>query len=234
MSDSKMLEDLQAQVRDMSAELNRLSDINAIRRIQHAYGYYIDRCLYDEAVDLFSDVGEVWFMGGAFKGKAGVRRLYCERFRQRFTDGVNGPVYGFLLDHLQLQDIIDISADRTSAFGRFRGFMQAGSHESREKRPGVLPAQWWEGGVYENEYIRENGIWKLRILNYRLAYQGLFETGWAKWEPSFSGTFKTTYPTDPLGPDELIDPAPVFWPDTEIVPFHYQHPVTGKPWRADD
>jgi hypothetical protein len=40
-----------------------------------------------------------------------------------------------------------------------------------------------------------------------------------------------TYPEDPIGPDELID-APKTWPHTSVVPFHYPHPVTGKPWRG--
>ncbi|MCL6479904.1 MAG: nuclear transport factor 2 family protein, partial [Peptococcaceae bacterium] len=75
--------------------------------MHHKYGYYIDKCLYDEAVDLFTDDCEVRFLGGIFKGKAGARRLYCDRFRERFTNGKNGPVYGFLLEHLQMQDIVD-------------------------------------------------------------------------------------------------------------------------------
>src|SRR5882762_9454800 len=103
---------LRRQVEQLSNGVGLLRDVHAVRRLQHAYGYYLDKCLYDEVVELFSDSGEVRFMGGAFKGKAGLRRLYCERFRQRFTGGYNGPVYGFLLDHLQLQDIVDVAADR--------------------------------------------------------------------------------------------------------------------------
>ncbi|MDB6044649.1 MAG: hypothetical protein JWM63_3200, partial [Gammaproteobacteria bacterium] len=88
---------LARQVEQLSNEVGTLNDVHTVRRLQHAYGYYLDKCLYDEVVELFSDSGEVRFMGGAFKGKAGLRRLYCERFRQRFTGGHNGPVYGFLL-----------------------------------------------------------------------------------------------------------------------------------------
>ena len=33
------------------------------------------------------------------------------------------------------------------------------------------------------------------------------------------------------GPDELIEPKPVMWPETSVVPFHYEHPVTGKRWQ---
>ena len=99
---------LARQVEQLADEVGRLNDVHAVRKLQHAYGYYLDKCLYDEVVDLFAADGEVRFMGGAFKGKPGLRRLYCERFRKNFTGGHNGPVYGFLLDHLQLQDIVEL------------------------------------------------------------------------------------------------------------------------------
>jgi hypothetical protein len=224
------IQKLASQVAQLTEELHRLKDASMVRRLQYAYGYYLDRCLYDEVVDLFADDGEIRFMGGSFKGKAGVRRLYCDRFRKRFTGGHNGPVYGFLLDHLILQDVIDVAPDRKTALGRLRVFMQAGSHETRKDAGNVLPSQWWEGGVYENEYVREDDIWRIKLLNYHLVYQGLFEDGWSHLKPTFSGTFKTTFPADPFGPDELVEPKPVFWPETEVVPFHYPHPVTGKIW----
>ena len=133
---------LAARVEQLADEVGLLNDAQAIRKLQHAYGYYLDKCLYDEVVDLFADGGEVRFMGGAFKGKAGLRRLYCDRFRKNFTGGYNGPVYGFLLDHLQLQDIVDVAPDRNTARGRFRCFMQAGSHETKKDAPGHMPKQW--------------------------------------------------------------------------------------------
>src|ERR1700753_31233 len=133
------LSDLTRQVEMLANEVGRLNDAQAVRKLQHAYGYYLDKCLYDEVVDLFADDGEVRFMGGAFKGRAGLRRLYCERFRKNFTGGYHGPVYGFLLDHLQLQDIIDVAPDRGSALARFRCFMQAGSHETKKDAPPHLP-----------------------------------------------------------------------------------------------
>ena len=166
------LTELKNQVARLANEVALLGDAQAIRKLQHAYGYYLDKCLYDEVVDLFSDDGELRFMGGIFCGKAGIRRLYCDPFRRNFTGGHNGPVYGFLLDHLQLQDIVDVAADRRTAFARFRCLMQAGSHKSRQDAPATLPSQWWEGGIYENIYVREDGVWKIKSLNYWLVYQG--------------------------------------------------------------
>jgi hypothetical protein len=34
---------------------------------------------------------------------------------------------------------------------------------------------------------------------------------------------------DPDGPDEPLADAPRLWPDTTTFPFHYRHPVTGRP-----
>lgn len=231
MSTADEIGALRRQVEELAGEVGRLSDVQAIRKLQHAYGYYLDKCLYDEVVDLFADSGEVRFMGGVFRGKAGQRRLYCQRFRDSFTQGYNGPVHGFLLDHPQLQDVVDVASDRTHARGRFRSFMQAGSHESRANPPGRLPKQWWEGGVYENEYVREQGVWKIHVLNYNVTFHGLFESGWAHTPRDLVALFTKTYPEDPLGPDALIEPRPALWPETQVVPFHYVHPVTGKTWQ---
>ena len=69
--------ELEARLDTLSRELGLLQDEKAIRRLQHTYGYFMDKGLYDEVVDLFAEDGELRFMGGIFKGKAGVRRLYC-------------------------------------------------------------------------------------------------------------------------------------------------------------
>lgn len=228
---------LEAEIRWLKQHIGRLEDVDAIRKLQHAYGYYLDKCLYDETVDLFADDSEVHFMGGIWKGKAGVRRLYIGIFRNNFTDGRNGPWPGFLLDHLQLQDIVDVSLDRSSAKARFRTFMQAGVHEDSDapmarsaRESGRHPRQWWEGGIYENEYVREDGVWKIKVLNYNPFWHADFETGWAYTKPEYIPAYSQTFPDHPNGPDELDKDFLGLWPNTKTVPFHYAHPVTGKPW----
>jgi len=223
--------DSAAQMEEMSTRLGILEDTQAIRNLHHSYGYYIDKCLYEDVVDLFADDGEVHFVGGIYKGREeGVRRLYVGGFLQGFTGGIPGPVYGFLLDHLQMQDVIHVAPDRQTAKARFRAFMQAGSHETRASLPpGQLPVMWWEGGIYENSYVKEDGIWKIQVLNYRPLWHAEYDKGWAYTEPDYVAPPEEIYPENPTGPDELMDPQPVIWPDTAIVPFHYTNPVTGKP-----
>jgi len=64
---------LASRVEELANEVGLLNDAQAIRKLQHAYGYYLDKCLYDEVVDLFCESCEVRFMGGIFKGRAGAR-----------------------------------------------------------------------------------------------------------------------------------------------------------------
>jgi SnoaL-like domain len=142
----------------------------------------------------------------------------------------------FLLDHFQLQDVIDVSPDRSIAKGRLRCFMQAGTHISQKKLP-YLAQQWWEHGIYENEYIRDpkTGIWKIYRMNYRPQYHADYESGWAHTKPNYLPFPTKTYPEDPAGPDELVEDADLhLWPDTDVVPFHYAHPVTGEKLTAEE
>ena len=235
--DSESVKALQKQLADLSHQMGSLQDMLAVRSLQHKYGYYIDKCLYNETVDLFAQDCEVRFLGGIFKGRAGARRLYIERFQKSFTGGYNGPVQGFLLDHLQLQDVVDVAPDRMTAWARFRTLMQAGNHKDsmaptaqQDAEQSGIPRQWWEGGIYENTYAREDGIWKIKVLNYRPFWHADFNSGWANTPPEFVPAFSTTFPEDPLGPDELDPNYPGLWPVTDVVPFHYPHPVTGRMW----
>jgi hypothetical protein len=230
--------ELEQKLEEMSNRVGILEDTQAIRNLHYAYGYYIDKCLYEDVVDLFAEDGEVHFAGGIYRGKNdGVRRLYVGSFLQGFTGGKPGPVHGFLLDHLQMQDVIHVAPDRKTAKARFRAFMQAGAHVTSKSPMGEAdrkanrePTQWWEGGIYENTYVKEDGVWKIKILNYNPLWHADYKNGWAYTKVGYIPTTPPVlYPENPLGPDAPIEPAWVLWPETSIVPFHYNNPVTGKP-----
>jgi hypothetical protein len=135
-----------------------------------------------------------------------------------------------LFEHIIAQDVVDIAPDGRTAYGRFRTFLQGGVHETRKDAPPQIPAQFWEAGIYENEYIKEGGVWKFKLFNYKVVYQANYETGWAHspLTPLMVGNYAVPYPQNPRGPDE-VGPPPPRWPQAVVMPFHYPHPVTGKP-----
>jgi len=228
------LASLAAKVAELEQRLTVREDEMDVKKLQYLYGYLIDKCMYDQVVELFAEDCEVRFFGGVFKGKAGVARLYIDRFRKRFTHNNNGPVDGFLLDHPQIQTIIDIDADGKTARLRGRSTMQAGRHKDYTyPELGLNTRQWWEGGLYENIYTKgDDGKWRIKLLNYFPHWHADFETGWAHTNAEYVPFLNTLFPEDPAGPDELYDNF-FLWPTHKLLPFHMKHPITGEEMVAD-
>ncbi|SPO01607.1 uncharacterized protein DNG_04280 [Cephalotrichum gorgonifer] len=240
---------LEQAVEILRKEVTRLSGTNPdqeeIRKLQYRYGYYLDKCLYQEVVELFSEHPDTYveFLGGRYLKKEGAQRLYATRFAKAFVGGRNGPVHGFLLDHPQLQGIVDVDYSQAAANGsgarakgRFRTLMQAGVHVSQATKHPRGVAQWFEGGLYTNEFIKEaDGTWRIWRLRYVPFWHGDVEHGWAYKVAGFVPFMSKTFPEDPLGPDMVLaEDQRMMWPDTRVVPFHYNHPVTGEPVKEED
>lgn len=224
MANDALLRRLEA----VEARLARVEAEAAIRRLHHAYGYFMDYCWYDEAIDLFAEDGEAVFLSGVYRGKPSLARLYKDFLGQAYTRGERGPVQGFLADHFLLQDVITIADDGLRAKGRFRALLMLGSHESRAGGGAPLPDQVYEAGLYENDYVREGGVWKIRRLEYALQWQALYDKGWAHTVTDLPPAMPL-FPESPVGPDERIARVRAVWPERSPLEFHYPHPVTGRP-----
>ena len=228
MTEAGEIAALTRRIGDLERRLAVTEDIAAVRRLQFTYGYFMDKCLWQEVVDLFAEDGELRFMGAIWRGRASIARLYVGRIGGNFTKGHNGPIDGLLTEYPQMQDVIDILPDGKTALGRFRYLQMAGSHVTNADPSPYLPQQWWEAGTYENTYVKDNGVWKIRVLGHQLSWQADYQTGWRYSPPAIGGS-RTLYPADPFGPDEIMPESPAVWPKASIQPFHYLHPVTGKP-----
>ena len=55
MSDNNQLKALEEKLEQLTRKIGILEDTHAIRTLHFKYGYYIDKCLYDETVDLFAE-----------------------------------------------------------------------------------------------------------------------------------------------------------------------------------
>jgi hypothetical protein len=222
---------LRGELAELTARVSRVEAEAAVRKLHHAYGYFMDYCWYDEAIDLFAENGEAVFLSGVYRGRASLERLYKTFLGQAYTAGKDGPMYGFLADHHLMQEVITVSADGLSAKLRGRALLMLGSHESRTDRPPHIPDQVYEGALYENDYVCEAGVWKIRRLEYALQWQALYDKGWAHTETDLPPAVPP-YPDSPIGPDYLIEGARDVWPGRSAFEFHYTHPVTGKRIRA--
>jgi hypothetical protein len=115
---------------------------------------------------------------------------------------------------MQYQPVIHLAADGQSAKMRSRAFSIMGSYGQYSM---------WMGGIYENEYVEEDGIWKLKKDQVFNTYFINYAEGW-----------KNNQPRDPPGisADNPPDSPPTMifemYPSAFLPPYHYANPVTGN------
>ena len=159
------LASLQEQIALLDAEVQGAEAVRAVKRLQYAYGHYAEFGLWHDLADLFADGGVGHYPAGKL-GKEEIRKL----FLQDVGKGKLGLPDGQFYPHIMLQPIVTLAPDRKTARGRFRVLAMLGSYGG---------AAIWAGGVYENEYILENGVWKIKELHYYSRYSGRYEqSGW--------------------------------------------------------
>jgi len=203
-----------AEVTRLSRRLGILEDQDSIRARHRTYESCLDNGLYDEAVDLFAEDGEVVFNGGIFMGKSrGIARLYRDCFRPGLTGMSLRPAPDFDAAIEQQKEAIEVAVDRLSAEARFPYFVQVGTpiesdsslvHMARLHGGGVL--KWCEAGVYRASYVKDpkNGKWKIKRLEYQVLSKTDYRPGKTYAQPVSVPLFTRTYPEDPSGPDRLI------------------------------
>jgi hypothetical protein len=208
---------LKARVDNLSEQVGILRDENTIRLLHQTYENLLDRGMYEEILNLFTDDSEVIFNGGIFKGKkSGVNRLYCKRFRSGSTGKRIQHIPGILLDIVEQQDMIEVMPDRKSARARFSYSIQVGApiisdsifvDMARLQGEGIM--KWWEGGTYDMSYVKDlkEGNWKIKRLEYKVLSKAHYRPGKPYSRPISVPLFFNVFPEDPAGPDKLMHPA---------------------------
>jgi hypothetical protein len=200
---------------ELEARVKTLESIEEIKKLQRSYGYYIEYGMVEEVVDLFSDSPNVafWHSGqGAFRGKKGIRRY----FESLFRDSQNPE---FLHQVMQLSGIVDVDADGKTAKGRWYGLGAIAIPRGK----GVTQVNI--GVIYENDYVKENGKWKIKILRVYVTYD--YQPGGGIVKPERVVSFEPHFGTLVPKPD-IHDDTDALYPSGYIVPFHFEHPITGK------
>ena len=86
---------LETTVESLTKQVAILEDEKKIRELNKAYEDFLDKGMYREVLDLFSDDAEVIFNGGVFQGKGkGLDRLFCNHFKSGLTGKRIDPAPG--------------------------------------------------------------------------------------------------------------------------------------------
>jgi hypothetical protein len=201
------LADASARVARIEQQVSRLEDERAIENLQRSYGYFVDKAMWRETADLFAEDGTLEIGGrGVFVGKARVLQ-YLTWLAPK------GLQYGKLQNHIQLQPIVTVAPDGTTAKGRWRFLAEVGEYQK---------SSLWGIGTYENEYVKQNGVWKILHLHAYFRMYTPYAEGWGKSAQA------NTRPEKDLPPDQPPTLTYDTYPATFIPPYHYPNPVTGR------
>ncbi len=225
---AQKVERLEKLVEAQARKIQLLEDIEAIKRLQKAYNYYVEHMMGQEIIDCFSDSPDVMlnWLEGKWLGKEGVRKYFAMATR---TDGPTG----FLHQLMPTGGLITVSPDGTTASGRWYGF--GGIFMAKD---GKIEGGSLTSGIYEMRYVKEEGTWKILAINWFIPYGAKIPGEWNTPE-ALGYRFikgKGNAPQNEAGERRFEMPAPDIAPDPDdlrfvsgyILPHHFRHPVTGK------
>ena len=153
---------------ELLARVQVLEDIEAIKKLKATYCYLCDAGLdqaanRDELVSHFTAEARVDFGLGPASVYAGTEALKI------FFGQVVPTAVSFCM-HMVHNPIIEVHGDRATG----RWYYEAPTTDAASKR-----AQWM-AGIYDEEYVRQDGRWKFVSIKTRWKYISPYDQGWAK------------------------------------------------------
>jgi len=192
----------------LETRIRSLNDEDQVRNLQSAYNYYVDRKMWDDVADLFAGDSVLEIGGvGVYDGPEGVRKAMLRM-------GPAGLTQGQLNDHLVFDDVAQILQGGAEARSRGYELGLVGEAEKGE--------QHWEVNVFDNRFVKEGGVWKVREMRLFPVIRSNYNEGWGK------SHLHEAVPTGNLAPDHPVPDADRGTLDALIPAFHAPNPVTRQ------
>jgi hypothetical protein len=214
--------ELTAKVQYLEKKIQTLEDTEEIKKLQRAYGFYLEHWMAEDIIDCFADGPdtELLVAAGHYIGKENIRDFFHhgkKGIEVRKTENKE-----FLHQVMQLSGIVHISPDGTTAQGRWYGF-----GANAFPAPGGKVNPGWMNGVYEVEYIKQEGRWRMKKVHWCMTFHAPWGESFVPAERRLDQKIDNPYKRNPqLNPDGA--PEETLWPSGFICPFHYDNPATGR------
>lgn len=142
-------EEMEKRILALEARLQRTEDIQAIHAIQRKYINALICTEWDACADTFSKNARVdVYLHDPIQGQDAIRKWFKEDLAKTHA-GKEGDI----LVHPE------ITLDGDTAKGKWLLYMQYAY-------PRTGQALFWVQGYYENEYVREDGEWKISLMSW--------------------------------------------------------------------
>lgn len=154
-----------ATLSELEAQAARLLDEDAVINLQNAYGYYLDRMMWDDLADLFHEQGSLALgQAGSYQGRDSIRRA-LEQFGP-------GPLpVDEVFDHVQLQPVVTVAPSGERAQARGHELRMLGRHQGES---------FIGSAVFVNDYVKIDGSWRLDKVRVFERVLSDYQQGWAR------------------------------------------------------
>jgi hypothetical protein len=175
-------------VDSLARDVERAESLRDVKNLQRTYAQYAQFGLWNEMASLFATDGV--FQDGLqqLTGPAAIAKFLTDHD----GNGQQGLAARAIETALIAAPVVNLSVDGNFAKGRWDAMILRSDPSGNASI---------EGGIFENTYAREHGVWKFATVHFYPLYAGSYESGWTN-----------------------IDGK-----DLPIVPYHYDGDTAGVP-----
>src|SRR5688572_27632160 len=143
---------LDARLDALESQVVAGEDVAALKRLQREYGYYVDKGMWEDVADLYTDDAVANYPAGTYVGHESIRKhLYMNVGGNPL--GENGLPDNRIYNHMNIQPVVHLEPGGQTAKGRWRAFAMFGSFGG---------GATWAEGAYEMTYVKQKGVWKIK------------------------------------------------------------------------
>jgi hypothetical protein len=177
----------------IARDLDRVESVRAVKTLQHALALDVEAGRWAAAGLRFTPEAQAdWSDNSPSIG----RKDIVDHLRKVLGDGLDGRQPGQIHAQMLMAPVVTLAPDGDHAQGRWHVVAMLGGG------PG-MPR--WNGGIYENDYVRANGAWRIARLRFYPQFRGPYDTGWRD-----------------------------AFPDQKVFPYHYDAATVGTPATLGD
>lgn len=155
-----------AKIEDLTYRIYRLNEEDEVRNLQNSYGYYLDRRMWTDTMDLFDDNCTLKIDDASWSGKAIIRATMEKNM------GPEGLTRGVLNEFPFYDTIVELNPEGTEAIARGFEFGMTGDISKR--------AAHWDFSIFRNRFVKDTltGIWKIRAIDRTHVMLAEYTAGW--------------------------------------------------------
>lgn len=155
----------QRAIDELARDVERVESLRAVKNVQRGYAQHSQYGQWHAMAALFADDGTLRWGEETVTGREAIRAWLEAR-----AGDMNGRAPGSLHTEIIDEPLANLSVDARTAQARWMTmrFLGDGSGTARI-----------EGGIYENDYVVQDGRWLIASMRYHPQFEGDYHDGWA-------------------------------------------------------